>query len=1006
MIKKSRIWLPGLFFTLLIYGQVVTAAESSSESSSRRIEEVVVYGQRNEATVSDTSIAITAMDQQFLEDMGIQGPNEMINFIPATTRTDWDIKIRGVGRNFRGLGGDPGVGTYYNGIYSPDFGIAATEGGLFDLKRIEVLRGPQGTLYGRNSIGGVLNYVTNSPNHDEMEGQVKIILGEYNTNEWYGVVSGPLTDSLAYRLVGVQRLSDGRVEGLGDSEDIEGIDDHNYVLTLDWEVSDSLSVNFRVNDRYSNRKGNFGNGGHGILSEGPCIGTTPAPITKLSQCDPQYRVARDTNYYVTGLRSVDSDFPGAFPFIHPTTGETFYATYKRPGVDPTIWPYSPSPNYHDPLVAVYDGGNNAKPDFKSLTNNMVNETFQHNSASLILKWDISDSLALHYLGNYQSFDYYFNRDNDFSSSEISSMGDTVLEGVFSYSHELRFFWDFGERWTATTGLYYFLEDRDQHYGIRNRFGKGYASDATIYGPPGNENWVRNAFPWMPDCFAWQTAVVGAAGGFGAFCGDQGIQNSPSNDSTVGDTGAVYEHDNNVVTRNIAFYTQGDLMINDQFSVTLGIRYSKDTRDALEARGGYSEIEFTSPAWDWVPFVFAPTAPEGFDTDQFFAPGVTPLAALNVALGAATFTGDPDNPIAPVCPLEAVTCANPLRLGGLPISWGSRAAGKYETDNWSYRVNFNWTPNDDMLIYFGTTTSYRAGGFNMGGTDNRVEIDTTGDGGNDSTVLLFFDDEELISWELGYKGTHFNSRLQVTAALYIYDYEDYQDHVERWETNSSDFDLPAGLPSPSGRGPVEATVNIPDASNEGFEVDGLWLATDALTLGGNYSYTISEWDSSFTLFNENDPRYPREILGGDVSQDPCSLPADVKALYCLEADGIQLSGIPKHKATAWGSYRWPLNAGTLTVYASVAYTGDYFTSAFARPWDEVPERYRTDVRISFLSSDSRWNASLFIDNLFDDTYLRWSDMDRRRTGYGSNFAQRVVALSPRFVGVEFVYNFGT
>ena len=151
------------------------------------------------------------------------------------------------------------------------FCITATEGGRVDRRRIEFLPGTQGTLYGRNSIGGVLNYVTNSPNHDEMEGQVKIILGEYNTNEWYGVVSGPLTDSLAYRLVGVQRLSDGRVEGLGDSEDIEGIDDHNYVLTLDWEVSDSLSVNFRVNDRYANRTGNFGNGVHGILSEWPCI---------------------------------------------------------------------------------------------------------------------------------------------------------------------------------------------------------------------------------------------------------------------------------------------------------------------------------------------------------------------------------------------------------------------------------------------------------------------------------------------------------------------------------------------------------------------------------------------------------------------------------------------------------------------------------------------------------------------------------------------------------------
>ena len=194
--------------------------EQRSAAGQRRVEEMVIYGERTESTVSDTSVSITAMDQSFLEDMGLQGPNEMVNFIPATTRTDWDIKIRGVGRNFRGLGGDPGVGTYYNGIYSPDFGIASTEGGLYDVKRIEVLRGPQGTLYGRNSIGGVVNYVTNQPNHDGFEASARAILGEFSTNEWYAVVSAPITENLAYRLNGVKRLRGPAVEGWADSEGI------------------------------------------------------------------------------------------------------------------------------------------------------------------------------------------------------------------------------------------------------------------------------------------------------------------------------------------------------------------------------------------------------------------------------------------------------------------------------------------------------------------------------------------------------------------------------------------------------------------------------------------------------------------------------------------------------------------------------------------------------------------------------------------------------------------
>ena len=76
----------------------------AEEDSSKADRNVVVYGDRIESTVSDTSISIT-YDEDFRPDMGIQGPNKMIN-LPATTRTDWDIKIRGIGRNYKGLGGD------------------------------------------------------------------------------------------------------------------------------------------------------------------------------------------------------------------------------------------------------------------------------------------------------------------------------------------------------------------------------------------------------------------------------------------------------------------------------------------------------------------------------------------------------------------------------------------------------------------------------------------------------------------------------------------------------------------------------------------------------------------------------------------------------------------------------------------------------------------------------------------------------------------------------------
>jgi outer membrane receptor protein involved in Fe transport len=549
----------------------------------------------------------------------------------------------------------------------------------------------------------------------------------------------------------------------------------------------------------------------------------------------------------------------------------------------------------------------------------------------------------------------------------------------------------GDRWTATSGLYFFEEDRDQLYGIRNRIPM--INQAASYGTAESPTWLTDAMAvvgWiMPPCFDYKTAVVGAAGGYGAYCGDDGRAFSITND-----IGAVYEHDNNVITTNKAFYTQGDYQISDTLSVTLGVRYSEDSREAREARGGYSELEAID--YPWIQSTIAATAPDAETGAAIMAEGMTPLAAINVATGAATMTGDPFNPITPTCALGSTECATPLRLGGIPISFGSRIGGYYETKNTSFRINFNWEPSPDHLIYAGMTSSYRAGGFNMGGSDNRVYIDGTGS-------LVFYDDEKLNAWEIGFKSAFLDGRAQLTGALYYYDYEDYQDHVETWETSSGDFDLPAGIEAPAGRGPVSMTDNIPKAHNAGFEIDGVLLVTDSLTVGGNYSYTESVYDVSYPVFNENDPRYPREIFGGDLNMDPCLATDATKDLYCLQVNGVQLSGIPKHKATGWASYQWVMDAGTLTWYGSVAYTGDYFTNTFARPWDEVPERHRIDTRLSFDSADQRWSTSLFIDNVLDDTFLRWSDMEGRRSGHGSNFPQRVVALAPRYMGVEFVYN---
>ena len=258
-------------------------------------------------TGKDVKVEKLAMDAiiegDTIEGFGIQNPDELVNYIPATTRDAFDIRIRGVGRNYRALGGDPGVATYYNGIFSPDFGIAATENGLYDLKRVEVLRGPQGTLYGRNSIGGALNYVTNDPTWDP-EGEVRVQLGAYGTVEMYGILSGALIDDvLAARVVGTKRKRSPWQQGLNDTSDTDSINDENLAMTFLLEPTDSFSAKLRVNDRLSDRA----IGAFGYVSEGP-VGM---------------RGSMATNYPVYGLRSVPEGTPGALAYTIQVQGRSF-----------------------------------------------------------------------------------------------------------------------------------------------------------------------------------------------------------------------------------------------------------------------------------------------------------------------------------------------------------------------------------------------------------------------------------------------------------------------------------------------------------------------------------------------------------------------------------------------------------------------------------------------------------------------------------------------------------
>lgn len=156
-------------------------------------EEIIVTAERRDASVQDTPLALSVLDGDRLRQGGNQGLTELAQQVPSLSFAQSfgisQIFIRGVGNNFFSPGGDPGVATYADGVYLSD--QEATAVAFLDLERIEVLRGPQGALYGRNATGGAVNLVSVAPT-DDFEGRVGIQLGNFGRMQGDAVLSGPL----------------------------------------------------------------------------------------------------------------------------------------------------------------------------------------------------------------------------------------------------------------------------------------------------------------------------------------------------------------------------------------------------------------------------------------------------------------------------------------------------------------------------------------------------------------------------------------------------------------------------------------------------------------------------------------------------------------------------------------------------------------------------------------------------------------------------------------------
>lgn len=241
----------------------IALAQGSRDSAPIALEEVIVTAQKKVESLQDTPISLTAFGSERLETDSINSLSDIGSKVPSLTIEPFPINnatlrifIRGIGISDTQVTQDPPVGIYVDGVY-----VARATGTALDvaeLERIEILRGPQGTLYGRNTTGGAVNLITKRPSVDAFEFKQKITAGNRDLLTSKTSVNVPVTDTLAVKLAYLHTEQDGFIKNTGTIQDtnsngfVPGDSADNFGdkdvqgarLDVRWDAADWLTVDY------------------------------------------------------------------------------------------------------------------------------------------------------------------------------------------------------------------------------------------------------------------------------------------------------------------------------------------------------------------------------------------------------------------------------------------------------------------------------------------------------------------------------------------------------------------------------------------------------------------------------------------------------------------------------------------------------------------------------------------------------------------------------------------
>ena len=387
---------------------VVAGASVTSGVVNAQLEEVVVTAERREASIQDTPISMQALTSDQIENRGIVNLSDL--FISAagvtgyeapSSRGNMSLNIRGVGSgNSNSPSTDPAIGLYVDGVF---IGKGISNGvDAIDLERIEILRGPQGTLYGRNSTGGAVNFVTKKPSSEGgVEFQASV--GDYGYRAVKGRIDAPIGDSLAISASVYKRQRDDLYDNTNAQVGgFENIDREGFRLAARWMPSDRLTLDYSfANDKIDERSQmlnvvGFNPTNASVLFESGF----PDNLTIASGARPA-----TVDAIVGGLAgAIQAGFFPVPPQLAPQINQ-----FLGWGADYSAW------------------ANERLTNFDSRTGQGSSDTESYNDSqvdhhNLTLDWQISDAFAVKVIGGYRDT-------NNELSADLDGMDNSAVGGV-------------------------------------------------------------------------------------------------------------------------------------------------------------------------------------------------------------------------------------------------------------------------------------------------------------------------------------------------------------------------------------------------------------------------------------------------------------------------------------------------------------------------------------------------------------------------------------------------